>query len=105
MLLQRQEMERRNGRVSQSAASGAFPAVDSDEALARLLQAQEEAANRPHYITEPYGGVAPAPRQKDDALRMRFPSCQDGCMPFLNNVMRSGAFMGCCGGLQTASCL
>merc|ERR1740121_2491727 len=105
MWLQREEVERSNGRVSQSVPSGAFPAVDSDEALARLLQEQEQAANRPHSISEPDGGVAPAARQEDDAPRMQLPTCKDGCIPFLNDVMRSGAFMGCCGGLQIASCL
>jgi len=122
-ILQRQIEE------SSDRAQGANDTTMSDEELARLLQEQEDAARsgRSH-------GRSPAARQESERPRF-FPPSRDlpaqilgafsglappgigsptssrhggsssGCWPVFGSVVGSGAFFGCCAGLQIASML
>jgi len=91
----------------------------SDEALAILLQQEEvEAAGGPsdgHIQQLGPQWQAPGHEQRQQGPQARqpwFAESTEGCfssgassLPGLSALMRSGAFFGCCGGLQMAACL
>jgi len=76
--------------VSAQRVSGGTEPELLDEELAVILQREEE---------EAAGRRAPGPSASHR------PSQAAACLPSVTTVLRSGGFLGCCGGLQLASCL
>lgn len=79
------------------------PQTLSDEELARMLQQEEEDAAAQHAVPRP--PPSPRPPSPDHFLEGGFFSQGASSLPGLTALLRSGAFFGCCGGLQMAACL